>query len=65
MHKPSIYPGSIEATKITIGAAGLVITGITATGIPGILIGGGIAGAILLAGGGIAYVVIQSKAKTA
>ena len=42
-------------------AAGYVaVTGVTAAGIPSLLIGASVGGAILLAGGAVAYVIIRA-----
>lgn len=50
----------MEATKVTLGVAGVAVAGLKATGTASVLIGAGVGGAILLVGGGVAYIVIKS-----
>lgn len=51
--------GSLEAAKVTLGVAGIAIAGLKATGATAAIIGTGIAGAIVIAAGGITYVVLK------
>ena len=47
---------------MTVAVTGITIEGLKAVGAPAILIGGGVAGAVLLVGGGITlYAISQLK----
>ena len=62
MDIPYFFAGSIGATKMTAGVGGMVVTGLSVTGVPAILVGAGFALGIA----GVVYCVLvknESKKK--